>query len=223
MRRYGIVTGLLITVMLAVFIVAELLDPAVLRDPYAALGVDGAAAAVVGIALLSADVVLPVPSSVVMFANGVLFGWAAGALFSTLGGVSAALIGGWLGRRGEPVLARYLSVQERERASRLISRWGSVAVIVTRPVPILAEATAIMAGASGLRWRSLAGAALLGSIPTATLYAVAGATAERWNSPLVVIGLTLAVAAACWLVGRTEPSRQAMSTSVSEVQKVTVR
>lgn len=194
-------TGLLITIMLVMFIVVELFDPAVLRDPYATLGVDGAVAALVGVALLAADVVLPVPSSVIMFANGVLFGWAVGALVSTIGGLSAALVGCWLGRRGEPVLVRFLSVGERERASQLIDRWGMVAVIVTRPVPILAEATAIMAGASAMRWRSLAGAALLGSVPTSTLYAVAGATADRRDSPLVIVGLTVAVAAGCWLAG----------------------
>lgn len=212
MRRYWFVVGLLITVMLAVFIVAELLEPAVLQNPYAALRVDGVTAALVGVALLSADVVLPVPSSVIMFANGVLFGWVVGALVSTLGSLSAALLGCWLGRRGGPVLTRYLRSQERERASRLLSRWGVVAVIITRPVPILAEATVIMAGASGMRWRPLSGAALLGSVPTAILYAGAGATADRWNSPLVVGGLTLAVAAACWLVGRTRPTPGAART-----------
>lgn len=53
----------------------------------------GAVAAAVGVGLLVADVVLPVPSSVVMVAHGALFGVGLGAALSMLGRIGNAVVG----------------------------------------------------------------------------------------------------------------------------------
>lgn len=202
MKRYWTFAVLLALSFLAVFLLFELIDPAVLTDPYTLMGVGGIGAALTGVGLLIADIVLPVPSSLIMFANGALFGIVTGAVLSTIGSVSATLLGFWMGRRGEPVLARNLAPAERARANRMLERWGALAVIVTRPIPILAEATAIMAGASSMRLRSMVVAAVVGSAPIGLLYAVAGATAARWDAVLLAFGLALLIAAVFWFVGR---------------------
>jgi len=49
----------------------------------------------------------------------------------------------------------------------LLARRGTLAIIVTRPVLLLSETTALMAGASPLGWRRVALAALAGSLPGA--------------------------------------------------------
>ncbi|WP_045234737.1 hypothetical protein, partial [Deinococcus pimensis] len=81
----------------ALFVVVEALGLPLLTDPTPWLG-SGAVPAVVGTALLVADVLLPVPSSVVMVAYGSLYGVAAGTALSALGGVGAALLGYAVGR-----------------------------------------------------------------------------------------------------------------------------
>src|SRR5436190_208419 len=58
----------------------------------------GPLAAITGVALLIADVFLPIPSSLVMIAHGALFGTAIGALLSPTGSVASALVGFALGR-----------------------------------------------------------------------------------------------------------------------------
>ena len=61
-------------IFLACFGIAEALGVPLLTDPMPALKAAGPLAGVIGVALLIADVVLPVPSSLVMIAHGALFG-----------------------------------------------------------------------------------------------------------------------------------------------------
>ena len=201
MRRYvGVVAGLLVA-FLALFAVVEAADVAVLTDPAPQLAQGGPAAAVVGVGLLVVDVILPVPSSAVMVAHGALFGVVLGALLSLLGSVGAAMAGFGVGRRGGPLLDRLVPPAERRRADALLRRWGVLAVVVTRPVPLLAETTVIVAGATGsLSWRRVAGAAAVGSIPAAVLYAIAGAAALQATSAGLVFVLVLALAVVTWFI-----------------------
>jgi uncharacterized membrane protein YdjX (TVP38/TMEM64 family) len=115
--------------------------------------------------------------------------------------MGAALVGFSLGRRGGPLLARLVPPEERARADYILSRWGTLAIVVTRPVPLLAETVAIMAGTSPLGWRCVALAALFGSLPPALLYALSGATAAALTSGVLVFGLVLLIAGIFWLVG----------------------
>ena len=77
-----------------------------------------------------------------------------------------------------------------------------MAVVVTRPVPILAETVAILAGASSMTWRRLTLASAAGALPGSLIYAIAGATAATLDSTAAVFGLVLAISGVFWLVGR---------------------
>jgi uncharacterized membrane protein YdjX (TVP38/TMEM64 family) len=160
---------------LLLFFAVEALGVQLLRDPTPWLRHGGVLAAALGVGLLVADVLLPVPSSLVMVAHGALFGVALGTLLSLLGSMGAALFGFAIGRRGGKLLERLVTPQERARADKMLARWGALAVVVTRPVPILAETTAIMTGASSFGWPRMALASFAGALPPALLYALTGA------------------------------------------------
>jgi uncharacterized membrane protein YdjX (TVP38/TMEM64 family) len=203
MKRYSIIVCLLLLLFLSVFVLIEQWDPVMLTMPHelymqaASIG-----AALAGIVFLVADVLLPVPSTLIMVTNGALFGVFAGSLLSLLGSLGAGLAGFAIGRRGESFLARYVSRTERERANHLLAKWGVFAIILTRPVPLLAETVTIMAGASRMRWRHMALATILGSLPAAVLYAITGATAASWDNAVLTFGLVLMVAGFFWIIGR---------------------
>lgn len=200
--RYGAITTSILGGFVALFLVVEASGAPLLTDPSPWLERGGVLGALVGVGLLVADVVLPVPSSLVMVAHGALFGVVAGTLLSLAGSTGAALAGFALGRRGGPLLARLVPSEERARADRLLSRWGAVAIVVTRPVPLLAETVTILAGASPLGWGRASVAALAGSLPGALLYALTGALAAGFRSGALVFGLVLLGAGAFSLVGR---------------------
>ncbi len=186
MRRYAALCAGLLGTLLVLFVLAEALDVPVLTDAQPLRGRSGALAAVVGVTLLIADVFLPVPSSVVMITHGALFGVAAGTGLSVAGSLGAFAVAFALGRRAGGLLDRIVGPEERERADALLRRWGLVAIILSRPFPMLAETVALAAGASPLPWRRALAAAGLGCLPAALVYAIAGAAAASFASGAVV-------------------------------------
>ena len=202
MKRYLLLTAATMGVFLVLFALVEALEIPLLTNPSASLVGLGALAAPVGVGLLVADVVLPVPSSLVMIAHGALFGVTLGTVLSLAGALGAGLFGFGLGRRGGPLLSRLVSAEERARANDLLDRWGALAVVATRPVPILAETVAILAGSSPMSWGRMTVATAVGALPGCLLYAVTGATAAALDSAAAMFALVLALSGVFWLVGR---------------------
>lgn len=202
MKRYLLLMGMLAALFLLLLAVVEALRLPLLTDPTPWMNQGGVVAACTGVGLLIADVLLPVPSSLVMVAHGALFGVMLGTMLSLVGSVGASLFGFAIGRRGGRLLERLVTEEERERADLLLRRWGVLAIVVTRPVPILAETVAIVAGTSCLSWRSASLAALAGSLPPALLYAITGAAVANLQNVVLVFGLVIFIAGLIWLVGQ---------------------
>jgi uncharacterized membrane protein YdjX (TVP38/TMEM64 family) len=203
MKRYLLIISSMIAFFLALFFVVEALGVPLLADPTPWMQHGGILAAALGVGLLIADVLLPVPSSLVMVAHGALFGVWIGTFLSLLGSVGAALFGFAIGRRGGNLLERIVSPAERKRADRILAHWGALAIVVTRPIPLLAETVAIMAGASSsLGWGRMALAALIGSLPPALLYALTGAAFANFQSTSLMFAVVLLVTGSFWLIGR---------------------
>lgn len=110
---------------------------------------------------------------------------------------------------------RFISEEEAHQAQSLLSRWGWLAIIVTRPVPILAETVAIMAGVSKISWRLMAVASLTGTIPAGLLYAITGATAIKLDNFLLTFGFVMFMAGLFWLVGRSFQNKL-MTTDINQ-------
>jgi uncharacterized membrane protein YdjX (TVP38/TMEM64 family) len=147
--------------------------------------------AATGGALLAADVLLPVPSSIVGTMLGARLGFGAGAL--------AAFIGMMTGQVLVFALSRRLL---RTRAGTLPAAPTLAAVFLSRPVPVLAEAIAIAAGAARLSWREFLLACGAGNLCYATALALNGAKllGHGWSGPGLVLPMLLPVVA--WLLWR---------------------
>jgi uncharacterized membrane protein YdjX (TVP38/TMEM64 family) len=201
MRRYWMLLGgflLLFTALLGV--AAALGLPMDDAQPW--MGRGGAAAGAVGVGLLIADVALPVPSSGVMLMHGVFFGLWIGAALSLIGSIGAAIVGFAVGRAGTEWIRRFVTPEEHDRAGRLLQRWGALAIIASRPVPMLAETMMILAGASPMPWGRAMLAALAGSIPAALAYAAAGAAAASLPAATAIFGGVVLIGAVFWIIGR---------------------
>lgn len=188
--------------MLVLFFAVSGTNIGVLNDPAHAMSGARPWAAVIGVVLLMADVFLPIPSSLVMVAHGAIFGGVTGTVLSLIGSVASALTGFAVGRAGNGVIRRFVTEGEYARAGAMLERWGVVAIAVTRPVPILAETVAILAGSSPVSWRQLTLAAAAGSIVPAAAYAWAGAHAQGVVGQSVIFGGVIAVSAGLLVVGR---------------------
>ena len=195
MRRYLTLTLGLCAFFLITFGIVTAMNVPLLTNP-------GSLPAAAGVALLIADVVLPVPSSLIMFAFGAAYGFWIGVGLSMAGCVGASLAGFALGRGGREVVRRFVRDDEYDRASALLDRWGTLALIATRPVPILAETVAILAGASRTSWTRMTATAILGSIVPAILYAWAGSAARKPVDGILIFLLVLAFSGVLWWIGK---------------------
>ena len=203
MTRFWIFTTVLLLAMLLLFFVGQALQlPLLAEDTSFLLSQKKWVAALAGIGLLIVDVVAPVPASIIMVANGMLFGPVGGALLSVTGGAGAAGLGYWIGLRGERAGKRRLGDESLTRANTFFQQHGMMAVIVSRPVPILAEAVTIIAGMSRMPAQKFFLATLLGLLPTAIIYAGAGAYSLNLQSGLYVFLAVMALAGVVWLVGK---------------------
>jgi 3-dehydroquinate synthase len=164
----------------------------------------GGTAAVAGliVVLLAVDLLLPVPSSVVMTLSGTFLGPWLGTLVSFAGAMAAALAGFYACRAGGRTAFEHLvSQQEEDRITEWFRRRGTVAIILSRPVPMLTEILSCLAGLSELPGRTFIAAAALGTLPVCAVYAWAG---SRWQigNPWPAVWISLLVPAAGWLVAR---------------------
>lgn len=208
-HAYAFFVAALVTGLLLLFLAVEALGIPLLTDPTATLQGMGPLAALLGIGLLLIDVALPVPATAVMIAHGALFGIAIGSLLSFLGVLGATLLGFAIGRRSRLLLSPAVTSAQEARANALLERYGALAIVITRPMPIIAETVAVLAGRSALSWRDALLAGVAGAIVPALLYAAVGAVAASMMSGPVVILLTLLLSVLFWLAGRGLMSRRA--------------
>jgi uncharacterized membrane protein YdjX (TVP38/TMEM64 family) len=160
------------------------------------------ALAVTGVLLLGVDVLLPVPSSVVMIGNGVLFGVVAGGLLSVLGGLLSSGLGYYLGARSGRLVAKFTGSSDQARARAFLEKYGYAAIVASRPIPVLAEAVAIISGSLGLQLGRVLVSSLIGLVPVSFVYSVTGAYSTGLDSAAWAFVLNLGVAGVLWLVTR---------------------
>ena len=161
--------------------------------------------AAVEVGVLAADLLLPVPSSVVATLGGAHLGVAAGTACAWLGMTTGAMLGWWLGRTAGAAALSRLAADERAALADRERRFGPLAIVLARPLPLVAEATAIMAGAAGMGWWRFLLAAGGGNLAVAAVWSVAGALGRQADAFPWVLSAALAVPVAlAWLAMRRD-------------------
>ena len=154
--------------------------------------------------LLASDLVLPVPSSVASTAAGAALGFEAGTLTIWVGMSLGCLIGYWLGAFASTLgVRRLLGKEELEKAQRLVCRYGVMALVITRAVPVLAEASVIVAGLTRVPLRSFLIVTGLANLGVSAVYAGVGAFASAIDSFLLAFGGAILVPVATIVIARS--------------------
>ncbi|MBS1825611.1 MAG: VTT domain-containing protein [Acidobacteria bacterium] len=150
--------------------------------------------------LLVSDIVLPIPSSIVSTSSGYLLGFGLG-LAAGWTGMTLACLGGYaLGRyAGKRLLSRLLSAEDMALAKRDFEQRGDMMLAVSRPVPMLAEASVIMAGALARPFSRFFVVTGLANFGISLVYAAAGAYSAGVDSFLLAF---IAAMGLPWLYGR---------------------
>jgi membrane protein DedA with SNARE-associated domain len=144
------------------------------------------------IGVLAADLLLPVPSGPVMTLAGAQLGALPAIGVTWVGLMIGSTIGFALGRYGgRPLLARFVSERDLADLELSAQRHSLWMLLITRPMPILAEASVIVAGMLRTPWWLFFTVVSVGNLLCAIIFCTLGeyAAANEW----IVVALFLSV------------------------------
>ena len=185
-RMIGLVCGVLTLILVPFFLFDTQLTgwtTAFIENSHGKMG----EIAVILSALLAADILLPVPSSLVSTAAGYLTGLVPGFGISFTGMTAGCVLGYWLGGATSIPLRR-LDSETTDRLSRFFNRHGMWAIAIARAVPVLAEASVLFAGMSRMNFSKFIVISSLSNLGISLVYASIGAYALSANSFLIAFG-----------------------------------
>jgi uncharacterized membrane protein YdjX (TVP38/TMEM64 family) len=149
-------------------------------------------AAVVGI--LATDVFLPVPSGPISTLAGSQLGIIAGTVASALGMTMGGLLAFALARRwGRPLALRLSSEQQLLDCQYIADTFGVSLLLITRPLPVLAEAGVLLMGTLQMHWRVFLPVLLVSNLLISATYAVLGHLASKEDWLVIAVCLSVAV------------------------------
>lgn len=150
------------------------------------------------VALLAADLVLPVPSTVVFTALGILYGPWLGGLIGTAGyGAGGAIAYAVCRGFGKGMALRLLGARDYRRGHALFRKSGGWIVVVSRWLPVLPEVISCIAGLTRMPCGRFFGALLCGSAPVAFAFATLGHAGK--HQPLLALAASAVIAPLLWL------------------------
>ena len=136
--------------------------------------------------LLSSDVLLPVPSSLISTGCGYVLGAVGGTIVSWAGMTVGAVIGYAVGARpAKAIVGSAVGGTGLEQAREAHIRYGDWSVIVSRAVPVLAEASVVLAGVAGMPFRRFLTLAATANLAISAVYATVGAFSVATDSFLI--------------------------------------
>ena len=138
---------------------------------------------------LSSDILLPVPSSIIMYANGLVLGTVWGTLLSMVCALISSCVGYILG----VLSAKTLRSSRREEASSILNKYGVVGIIISRGVPILSESISYTAGYMRMKFKRFFLLNVIGYLPITLMYAYFGSLGSDLNIFLYCFAASLLI------------------------------
>lgn len=153
----------------------------------------------IAIALLMADLFLPLPATVIMSALGYIYGPLVGGLISAAGSFISGALAYWLCRMlGENAAIWLLGKKGYEQGKKISSGVGGWVVALSRWLPVFPEVVACMAGLMRMPAKYFYLALASGSVPLGFIYAIVGSYGV--SNPMLAIGLSAGLPPLIWFI-----------------------
>ncbi len=216
MLRWSLFTSIVLVLVLVPFWLFEesiaRLAEALLQDSSGRASVGAAV-----VLLLASDLFVPVPSSLVATASGLLLGLVPGMAATWVGMQSGALagygVGRWAGRR---VAARIVGERELRRAAGAHARWGGLFLIASRAVPVLAEGSVVIAGVASMPLLRFFVCVGMSNLAIAAVYAGVGAYVRDVNTFLMAFAASILLPGSLMLAHRALAARAARRSAAAQ-------
>jgi len=154
--------------------------------------------------LLTSDILLPVPSMLVMYFNGYVLGTFSGTLVSLAGLLLGCIAGYFLGKMGR----KKQSHVSTHRAMLFLEKYGPLAILLSRGIPILSESICVVCGFNKMPFKQYFIYNLIGYLPLCVLYAYCGSIGYDQNSFMLTLGCSVLLGICFWFFGKklTQPA-----------------
>jgi uncharacterized membrane protein YdjX (TVP38/TMEM64 family) len=139
------------------------------------------AAVVSGLLMIFQAIIAPLPAFVITFANGLLFGWAWGAVLSWSSAMAGAVLCYYLAKiLGRPVVEKIVTAKALNWWDQFFAKYGKHAVFIARLVPIVSfDLVSYAAGVTSISFWQFFWATGLGQLPATILYSYLGQNATN--------------------------------------------
>jgi uncharacterized membrane protein YdjX (TVP38/TMEM64 family) len=203
MRLLFLFIGLAAIILLIFFIWGDpLLETFSQKGSISWLGNYGEWAWAAGTILLMADILLPLPATLIMSALGYLYGTFGGGVISAAGSFMAGSVGYWICYMvGEKAARKLLGEKDYERGTKLAHSVGGWVVALSRWLPVFPEVISCMAGLTRMRPSTFHLALLCGSLPLGFTYAYIGSTGIE--HPWLAVALSAGLPPLIWWIVRS--------------------
>lgn len=148
--------------------------------------------------VLASDIVLPVPSSIVMYYNGLVLGFVKGSVLSFTSLLLSGTVGYWIGYSS----AFGFNHQQNEKADKLIHTYGSLGMILSRGIPILSESVCFTAGYNRMNFKVYTLLNVAGAIPISLVYGYFGGMGKDSGLFYYSFGLSILISLMLFLGGK---------------------
>lgn len=148
--------------------------------------------------LLVSDIFLPVPSSIVMYLNGVFLGFFKGFAVSMISANAFAVTGYLVGKYSSLAF----KTESDAVSDRFLKNYGHFAIIITRGIPVLSESVCIVCGYNLYNFKTYMLLNFIGYFPVCLIYAYFGSIAVEQNLFIISLGSLLVVSFLLWIFGK---------------------
>ena len=119
---------------------------------------------------------VPIPSEIILFATGMIWGWIIGGLMGIIGSMGAALLCFYISKKGgRPLAEKFIGESAISMADNLIQKYGYRVIIIARFIPIISfDIISYTSGLVDMDAKKYTLGTLIGSIPRAFFWSWLG-------------------------------------------------
>ncbi|MEO6000242.1 MAG: VTT domain-containing protein [Chitinophagaceae bacterium] len=156
--------------------------------------------AILSFILLTSDIILPIPSSLVMILNGKVLGVLSGTIISFSSGLLSSLSGFYIGRKANPYFDKLFSKKDKEISNSLFKKFGNTAITISKALPIISEAISFVSGTTSVPVKTFLIYSMAGHFIVSLLYAYVGSYSTSLDSNLIAAIIILSALLIGWVM-----------------------
>lgn len=157
---------------------------------------------IVSFGLLSSDFLLPIPSSIIMYLNGLNLGFVYGLIVSLTSCIVSSFLGYYLGNIFRHKIDKYYTSEQIMLSEKFIYRFGGIGIILSRGIPILSESTSVICGNLNYNFKKFIYLNFIGYIPVCIIYSYLGSISVNKEYFFLAFGINIILASIAWILNK---------------------